>query len=293
MLGTGTLGAPMTRRLVEAGHDVRAWNRTSARAEGLGAEVAATAADAVAGAEVVVTLLSDGPTIDEVMRPALPAMTGAVWLQMSTVGVEWTDRLVAAGAAHGVPLVDAPVMGSKPQAEQGTLLPLVSGPPAARELCGPLFDVFSERQVLLGDEAGTASRLKLALNLWTISTVAVLADVVVFCEGLGLDPHRFLDGISGMGFDMKYAHWKAQLMFEQRFDATFSIALARKDVRLALEAAQAVGVDLALAQVAEQRLGKAVELGHGGDDTAALYLASLSSRLDGADGRGAAPAGEG
>src|SRR5437764_1739746 len=97
------MGAPIARRLAEAGHDVRAWNRTRDKAEGLGATVAATPSEAVDGAELIVTMLADGPVVDAAMAEALPAAApGAVWTQTSTVGIEWTKRLASSAAERGL-----------------------------------------------------------------------------------------------------------------------------------------------------------------------------------------------
>src|SRR6266496_3448316 len=110
VLGTGIMGGPIARNLAAAGHEVRAWNRTREKAEGLGAEVADTPAEAVAGADAVITMLADGPTIEAVLPDLHPA---TLWVQMSTVGVADTERF-----AEHPRFVDAPVLGSKPQAEE-------------------------------------------------------------------------------------------------------------------------------------------------------------------------------
>src|SRR3954470_24880007 len=105
------MGGPMARHLASAGHRVRAWNRTRERAEGLGAEVAASPAEAVAGAELLLTILADGPALDGVMREALPELArGTVWVQATTVGLDWTERLAEEAAGRGVLYVDAPVL---------------------------------------------------------------------------------------------------------------------------------------------------------------------------------------
>ncbi len=271
----------MVRRLVGAGHAVRAWNRTREKAERLGAEVAGTPAEAVAEAEVAITMLADGPTVDEVARAALPELRGdAVWAQMSTVGVVWADRLAALAAEHEVALVDAPVMGSQPAAEQGQLLPLASGPPAARDRCAPVFEAFSRGVLSLGDEPGLGSRLKVVTNLWLMNSVESLAEVIALAEGLGLDPRRFLETISGAPFDMQYAHWKGEMMLKREFPATFALRLARKDVGLALEASEVAGLDLPLARATHERFGRAIELGHGDEDFAATYYASAPGKRE-------------
>jgi len=275
VLGTGVMGAPMARRLAQAGFDVRVWNRTAAAAEALGVEVAASQAAAVAGAGVVITMLSDGPIVDEVMRSALPAMPDdAVWLQMSTVGVDWSKRLVAAAAARGVAYVDAPVMGSRPQAEEGGLMPLVSGPPEARERVAPLLEALSRRIMWLGDEPGVASALKLVANQWTLVATELLAETLALAEGLELDPRLFFDLVSGASFDMEYAHWKGDKMLSQNFEPAFTLRLGRKDLALAVQAAEGAGLDPALAEVTHSRFGLAIELGHGEEDSSATYMAA-------------------
>jgi len=269
----------MARRLVEAGHAVRAWNRTREKAEALGAEVAETPSEAVSGAEVAITMLADGPAVEAVMGETLAALgQDCVWLQMSTVGAAFADRLAALAAERGVLMVDAPVMGSRPAAEQGTLLPLASGPPQARERCEPVLRAFSRDVVWLGDAPGLGSRLKLVLNLWIMSSVENLAESLALAEALGLDPRRFLEGIAGASFDMPYAHWKGEMMLKREFPAAFTLRLARKDVGLALEAAAEAGVELPLAQATYERFGRGVELGYGDEDFAATYLAARPQR---------------
>ncbi len=272
LLGTGTMGAPMARHLLRAGHEVRVWNRTRARAEATGAAVAETPAAAVADAEAVITMLTDGPSVADVMDGVFAALPeGAVWVQMSTVGVEWADRLSVLAAEHGVDLVDAPVMGTRPQAEEGVLVPLASGPVAACERIAPLLDAFSRTVLWLGDQPGLGSRLKLVANHWILNSVENLAQTLAFADALGLDPRRFLELISGAPFDMQYAHWKAALMLEGEFPVAFALKLAHKDMQLALEAAADAGIALPIAEATSRRQGEAIDLGYGDDDSAATY----------------------
>ena len=278
LLGTGTMGAPMARQLVRSSHEVRAWNRTRAKAEATGAAVADTPAAAVAGADAVITMLADGESVAEVMREALPAMPdSAVWAQMSTVGVVWADAFTKLAAERGVDIVDAPVMGSRPQADEGQLLPLAAGPEAACAAVAPMFEAFSRGVLWLGDQPGFGSRLKLVVNHWILNSVENLAQTLAFAEALDLDPRRFLELISGAPFDMTYAHWKGALMLEGEFPVAFALKLARKDMQLALEAAAAAGIELAMAEATERRMARAVELGHGEEDNAVTYLVARES----------------
>src|SRR4051794_5330424 len=136
-LGTGTMGAPMVRNLVGAGHEVTAWNRTRGRAEGLGAAVAGAPAEAVRGAEAVGTMLADGDAVAAAME-GIDLARDQVWWQASTVGVGGTQRLAA--LAGDAAFVDGPVSGTKQPAEQGALVILTSGPAPARERLAPVFD---------------------------------------------------------------------------------------------------------------------------------------------------------
>jgi 3-hydroxyisobutyrate dehydrogenase len=276
VLGTGIMGGPIARRLADAGHDVRAWNRTLERAEGLGAEAAATPAEAVADAELLVTMLADGPTVDAVMREAAPAaVPGAVWAQTSTVGAEWTQRLAALAAEAGLVYVDAPVLGTRAPAEQGQLVVLLAGPEDARATCAAVLPAIARKLVSLGDEVGSASALKLVLNHWILNSLENLAETVAFAQALGVEPERFLESIAGGGMDMPYAHMKTEAILSGKLDEpSFTLRLAAKDVELILDAASSAGVDLALARASLARMSRAIELGHGDEDMAATYYAT-------------------
>lgn len=258
------MGAPIARRLADAGHDVRAWNRTRARAEGLGAEVAASPADAVAGAEIAITMLADGPTVESVM-PELDDTT--LWVQMSTVGV---DETLAFATRHAR-FLDAPVLGSTPHAKNGELVVLASGERAPDELWEPI----ARHVIWLGDEPGAGTRLKLVANLWIMNLVESVVESIVLAESLDLDPEHFLEAITDMPMDTPYAHLKAEKILSGSYgDPAFTLGLALKDVRLALAAAREAGVDLPVGRATEERFARAAELGHADDDTAAVYFAA-------------------
>ncbi len=139
ILGTGAMGAGMARSLLRAGIEVTVWNRTAERARPLaadGATVATGPAEAVADAEIVVTMLFDTDSTLAIATEALPAMAnGAIWVQSATIGIDGAARAVALAAEHQVAYLDVPVLGSKGPADQGTLVLLASGDPALRERC--------------------------------------------------------------------------------------------------------------------------------------------------------------
>jgi 3-hydroxyisobutyrate dehydrogenase len=275
----GTMGLPMARHLSKAGWQVRGWNRSPEKAEPLagdGVELFDAAREAVRGADVILTILSDADAVLEVMEGADGALAGAqeeaTWLQMSTIGIEGTERCAALAEQHGLTLVDAPVVGTKKPAEEGKLTVLASGPDEARERCEPIFDAFSQKAVWLG-EAGTGTRMKLVINSWLLSLVEGLAETVAFAEGIGIDPAEFLETISGGPIDNPYAQMKGRMMVERSFEPSFKLELAAKDARLVLEAIERHELDLPMLATIKQQLERAAEE-HGDRDMAASYLAS-------------------
>jgi 3-hydroxyisobutyrate dehydrogenase len=272
VLGTGIMGAGMARSLVRAGHAVTVWNRTAAKAEPLaadGATVAGSAAEAVAGAEVVVVMLFDTAAVLAVLAEAGPS--DAVWLQASTIG---PDGIREVAAAHpGLRLVDAPVLGTKGPAEQGTLVALLSGDEDVIAAARPAIEGYSARSVYAGPGLGAASALKLAGNAWVATLNAAIGQSVALAEGLGVDPALFLDAVRGGAADSAYLHAKAELIAKGDYPPAFALDGALKDVELILAAARGalVADDVLVGLAAAYR--RASEAGHGAEDMSAVYTA--------------------
>jgi 3-hydroxyisobutyrate dehydrogenase len=275
----GTMGLPMARHIAGAGMEVRAWNRTGEKAEPLtddGIEIADTAAAAASGADIVLTILSDADAVIAAMEGddggLAGAESGAIWLQMSTVGIGGTERCAALADEHDLTLVDAPVVGTKKPAEEGKLTVLASGPDEALDHCTPIFEAVGQKTVRLG-EAGTATRMKLVINSWLLSLVEGLAETIAFAEGIDIDPAQFLETISGSPVDNPYAQLKGRMMIERSFEPSFKLELAAKDARLVLEAMERHDLDLPMLEAIRAQLEDAAAQ-HGGKDMAATYLAS-------------------
>ncbi|MEU1625226.1 NAD(P)-dependent oxidoreductase [Streptomyces sp. NPDC020096] len=283
VLGTGTMGAPMARNLLRAGHTVRVWNRTHSRAEPLaadGAYVADDPADAVRGTDAVLTILLDGPSVLEAMRAAAPELRqGMVWLQSSTVGPEALAPLAELAAEQGVYFADSPVLGTKAPAEQGQLQVLAAGPQAARPIADQVFDAIGSRTVWLAEDGaeGAASKLKLVFNSWVLTVINGTAETLALAKGLGVDPQQFLAALEGTSLDSPYLRMKAQAILSGEYTPSFTVSAVLKDARLIAEAAERAGVRLDLAPAGVERLHRAVELGHGDKDAAASYLASFDN----------------
>jgi 3-hydroxyisobutyrate dehydrogenase len=273
-LGTGIMGAPMARNAAAAGMEVAAWNRSAEKADPLreeGIEVAESAAAAVDGSDIVVTMLSDGEAVRAVAEAdgVLEAMRGRIWAQMSTIGIEANEALAATAASEGIAYVDAPVLGTRQPAEAGELIVLAAGPPEAKERCGELFDAVGKKTFWLGDEPGPASRMKVVLNTWIVGLVEALAESLALAERVGLEPAQMLEIIEGGPMDSAYAQMKGKMMVERSFETSFPLRLAAKDARLALEAAEAEGLELPLLEGARAAMERAVEAGHGEKDLSA------------------------
>jgi 3-hydroxyisobutyrate dehydrogenase len=270
LLGTGIMGSGMARNIVKAGLPLTVWNRTRDKAEGLGADVADTPAEAAAGATILVTILADGETTRQAVRDAAPA-PGTVWLQQATVGVEGCARLAALAEELGLVYVDAPVLGTKGPAEAGQLTVLASGPDEAREVVAPVLDAIGAKTIWLG-AAGQGSRLKLVANSWVLTVVEGVAESLALAKALGLDPQSFLDVVKGGALDAPYVQLKGAAMLSGDLDAQFPLWGAAKDARLIQEAGARAGVDLAIIEAARRHFERAVADGHGDLDMAATYL---------------------
>ncbi|MER6130106.1 NAD(P)-dependent oxidoreductase [Streptomyces sp. NPDC001795] len=282
VLGTGIMGAAMARNLVRAGHTVRAWNRTRAKAEPLaadGAHIAGTPVEAVQGADAVLTMLYDGNTVLEVMREAAPALRpGTVWVQATTAGIEAVGDLAAFAADHGLVFYDAPVLGTRQPAEAGRLTVLAAGPAEGRETVTPVFDAVGARTVWTGEDgaAGSASRLKLVANSWVLAVTAAGGEVLALAKALDVDPQKFFDLIADGPLDMGYLRAKADLVLNDKLSpASFAVATAEKDARLIVRAGEENGVRLDVAAATAERLARAAAQGHADEDMAAAYFASF------------------
>ncbi len=241
VLGLGTMGAAMAHTAHRSGLPLVVWNRTSPVTKefaGMGVEVAPTVADAVAGADVIVTMVTNAEAVRTIadeqglvdaLRP------GAVWAQMSTIGVEATEQ--ASALVHDrrpdALFVDAPVSGSKVPAENGTLTIFASGPEGARPLVQPVFDALGQRTLWLGP-AGNGSRMKLVNNVLLAFTAEGVANALALAQRLGLETSTVVGAFDGGPLISPWESGKLRRIAENNYSAEFALALALKDVHLAL-----------------------------------------------------------
>ena len=278
VLGTGIMGAGMTRSLLRAGLDVTVWNRHPGRAAPLaadGAHVAGTAAEAVADVDAVITILWDGNSVAEVMADALPAAPdGVPWIQSSTVSLrDAGDLLPALADGCGARYIDAPVLGTRQPAEEGRLTVLAAAPEPLRDLIAPVFGAIAARTLWVSDRPGDGTRLKLVANSWVATIVAATAQSIALAQGLGLDPRLFLDMMNGSAVDAPYLHLKGEAIIAGQFAPSFAVDGAVKDTGLIAAAMRESGTDASLMDAVGRQYRKASDAGHGGEDMAAVFRA--------------------
>lgn len=280
-LGTGLMGFAMAGVLARAGFDVRVWNRTIEKAQALaddGATVCADVLEAVEGAEVVITMLFDVEAVLDVMSRAVAGLgSDVLWVQASTVGIEGSVRIAEFAADHDISLLDAPVLGTKKPAEEGTLVWLVSGDPTLREAARPVLEAMGRKIISAGDELGRASALKLTCNAWVLSVTAGVAQSIALARSLDLDPQLFLDAISGGATDTPYAHVKAKAIIGGDLTASFPVDGGLKDLSLIIAAAE-VGIDSSIIAAIQEAFLRAADRGHGQEDLAAVYFGISADR---------------
>ena len=278
VVGTGIMGSAMARNLVSAGLRTTIWDRSptaTAPLSDAGALVAASPAEAVHDAQVVITMLPTADVVTSVIfdsgvAEALPG--GAVWAQMGTIGLAETTDISSrlSQLRPDVMFVDAPVSGSKGPAEAGQLLILASGPPAAAAAVRPVFSAIGRRTVWLG-EAGQGSRMKLAVNAYMSILIEGVAEALELAGQLGIDDSKLAEAIEGGPLDAPIADAKLHKMERGDFAPEFPLEWALKDVDLAISAA---GDDeLPLLAALSRQWHAAVDAGHGREDVSAARLA--------------------
>jgi len=244
VLGIGAMGHGMATSALRAGIPTIVWNRRQAATRDLaelGADVAENAADAARRAPIVVTMVADTDAVLSIARDQgmLAALApGAIWVQMSTIGVAGTERVAAMVQAErpDVTLLDAPVSGSRDPAEQGQLTIFASGPEEARSRVAPLFDALGQRTIWVG-AVGAGSRLKLVNNTLVALAAEAVATSVALARRLGLATETVIEAVGGGPLVSPWQAAKLARIAGGEFSAQFALSLALKDVRLALQAA--------------------------------------------------------
>ena len=276
ILGVGTMGMGMARNLLKAGFFVSAYNRTHAKAAPLaaaGARLANTPAEAANDADVVISMLAD----DDASRSAWTgeqgalksAKQGAVLVESSTVTPAWINELAGFAAARNLSLLDAPVTGSRVQAEGGQLTFLVGGDADVLERARPVLAAMSKQIVRLGP-VGSGARMKLINNFLCGVQVASLAEGMAWIERSGLDREQALKVLCSGAPGSPLVNAISARMAAASYDVNFLLSLMRKDLHYAGEDAASLGVELRTAKSAEARFVEAAAAGYADKDMSAV-----------------------
>ena len=278
VLGTGIMGSAMARNLIAAGLRTVVWDRSPSAVAALseaGALAAASPAEAVREAAVVITMLPTADVVNSVIFAdgVVQAFAeGAVWAQMGTIGVSATAEAVGrlGELRPDVMFVDAPVSGSKGPAQAGQLLILASGPPAAQAVVSPVFSAIGRKTVWLGG-AGQGSGMKLVVNAYMSILIEGVAEALELAGRVGIDTSKLAEAIEGGPLDAPIADAKLHKMERGDFAPEFPLEWALKDVDLAIEAAG--GGTLPLLAELSRQWRAAVDAGYGREDISAARLA--------------------
>lgn len=296
-VGLGTMGGRIADRLLASGHQVHATNRTVAKAQPLidrGLRWHATPREVASAADVVFSMVSDDAALEAITggpEGILAGLTpGKVYVDMSTVSPGVSVTIAERVRSIGARMLDAPVSGSVPQAETGTLTVMVGGEDAAFRLVEPLLRELGHSVTRVGGN-GHGLLLKLAINISLAVQTLAFSEGLLLAERGGIDPRLAARVMSESSIGSPMLQARVPLLLDLPETAWFDVQLMHKDIRLALQAAADLGVTLPAAATADDMLAEASELGYGGRDIAALH--QVLGRLGGtATGEHEQPTGE-
>src|SRR5262245_28862182 len=278
--GLGIMGGPMAANLARAGFELSAYTRTREKAEAFaaehGARAASTPREAAEGAAAVITMVPDAPEVEEVLLGEQGAVhgldDGALAIDMSTIAPTAARAIGGRLGDDGVAFLEAPVSGSRPKAEDGTLTIMVGGERGDFERARPLFEAMGERIVYVGPR-GQAQLAKLLTNTMGAVHAVALAESVLAVERTGIDPEAFLEVAAGSAGNSTVLGLKGGPMFKRDFTPLFKLEHMLKDVRHCLDEARALGVELRLGSLVEPLFAQVADAGHGEEDFAAVIRA--------------------
>jgi 3-hydroxyisobutyrate dehydrogenase-like beta-hydroxyacid dehydrogenase len=280
-LGLGIMGAPMAANLARAGIGVVAYNRTREKAERLAAEldgvtVADSPAQAAAAAGTAISMVPDVPQVEEVLLGPDGAVEGlgdgGLAIDMSTIAPSASRSIGGRLGERGVLFLDAPVTGSRPKAEDGTLTIMAGGPEEAFDRARPLFEAMGQLVLHMGPQ-GHGSMVKLINNTLAATNAAVLAEGIQLARAAGLDTEKAMEVVGSGSGDSTMRKLKSGPMIEGDYEALFKLEHMLKDVRYFLAESRALDVPTQVAGSAEELYERAAAEGHGGDDFAAVIEA--------------------
>jgi 2-hydroxy-3-oxopropionate reductase len=275
-VGLGIMGRPMLKNLLKAGHTVIAYGRNAKKLDACvadGAERGQSNSDVGARASVVVTMLPDGPEVEEVVLGAGGILegckAGTLIIDMSSINPLVSQKIAAACAAKGVDFVDAPVSGGEPKAVDGTLAIMAGGSAEAFEKAEPLLKCMGSSVTLTGP-VGAGNTTKLANQIMVAVNIAAMGEALTLATRCGLDPEVVWNAVKGGLAGSAVLNAKGPMLIARNFKPGFRIQLHQKDLRNALQTAESNSVALPLTALVQQMLSSLVADGKGDLDHSAI-----------------------
>ena len=276
-VGLGIMGRPMLRNLLKAGHTVVAYGRTPATLDSVvadGAQRASSNADVGARAEIIITMLPDGPEVEEVVLGANGILSGAkssgsLIIDMSSISPLVSQKIAAACDAKGVDFLDAPVSGGEPKAIDGTLAIMVGGKPEVFAKAEPILKCLGSSVTLTGP-VGAGNTTKLANQIMVACNIAAMGEALTLATRCGLNPEVVVNAVKGGLAGSAVLNAKGPMLIARNFKPGFKISLHQKDLRNALQTAEANHVFLPLTAQVQQMLSSLIADGKGDLDHSAI-----------------------
>jgi 3-hydroxyisobutyrate dehydrogenase len=276
MIGLGLMGKPMAKNLLQAGYSVYVWNRTAAKAQDLvdaGAKLAANPRELASNVDVLITIVSDPPALEEVLwgtDGAFPALKpGSLYMDSSTISPDLARRIAAECGKAGVEFLDAPVTGGTWGAEKGELLFMIGGEQKVFDRAKPVLEAMGTKFFLLGPH-GAGQTIKLAMNSILALQVDALAEALALVRGAGIQGEKLIEVLQASMARSGVLDVKAPLMLKGDYPASFPLRLMHKDMRLALELAKQEGVQLPALAAAYETFSKVKDAAKDDPDFAAV-----------------------
>jgi 2-hydroxy-3-oxopropionate reductase len=275
-VGLGIMGRPMLRNLLKAGHTVVAYGRTSVTLDSVvadGAQRASSNADVGARAEIIITMLPDGPEVEEVVLSVNGILSGAkagsLIIDMSSISPLVSQKIAAECDAKGVDFLDAPVSGGEPKAIDGTLAIMVGGKPEVFAKAEPILKSLGSSVTLTGP-VGAGNTTKLANQIMVACNIAAMGEALTLATRCGLNPEVVVNAVKGGLAGSAVLNAKGPMLIARNFKPGFKINLHEKDLRNALQTAEANQVYLPLTAQVQQMLSSLIANGKGDLDHSAI-----------------------
>ncbi len=277
-IGLGIMGRPMALNLLKAGYRLVVFDIVPEKVQALvdaGAKAAGSSREVAEQAEVIITMLPDGPDVEQAVLGEAGVLEGArpgsILIDMSSINPLTSQKLAAACEAKGVEFLDAPVSGGEPKAIEGTLAIMVGGKPEVFERVKPILRAMGSSVTLTGP-VGAGNVTKLANQIMVACNIAAMAEALVLATKAGLDPEIVYQAVRGGLAGSVVLDAKAPMVIQRNFRPGFRIQLHYKDLRNALQAADSLKVPLFLTSVVQQMLSALINEGKGDLDHSAITL---------------------